>query len=173
VVTAYDQYAIQAFEAGAIDYLLKPVRHERLAAAIERAQRIVAQPDGPAHHLAALQQAAEGISPRPVRRIVGKIGQEYLLLATEEVFAFQAEGDLVWIITARKRLLATETLRVIQEKLQGTSFKRVHRKALVNVDHIRKMSPLTSQRWLLTLSNNLEFIVSKRQAKSVRALLSW
>jgi DNA-binding LytR/AlgR family response regulator len=173
IVTAHDAHAIQAFESGAIDYLLKPVRHERLAAAIEKAGRILARADGPAHQLAALQDAVDAGSPKPLRRVVAKKGQEYLLLDANEVFAFQAEGELVWIVTAKSRFLATETLRSIQEKLQGTSFKRIHRKALVNIDHIRKMSPLSSQRWLLTLSNNLEFIVSKRQVNNVRGLLSW
>jgi DNA-binding LytR/AlgR family response regulator len=173
IVTAYDEYAIQAFETGAVDYLLKPVRHERLAAAIEKAARVLSHADGPAHRLAALQNAVDSGSAKPVRRIVAKKGPEYLLLDTNEVFAFQAEGELVWIVTARGRFLATETLRGIQEKLQGTSFKRIHRKALVNINHIRKMSPMSSQRWLLTLSNNLEFIVSKRQVKNVRELLSW
>jgi DNA-binding LytR/AlgR family response regulator len=173
VVTAYDQYAIQAFEAGAIDYLLKPVGQKRLEAAMEKANRVLVQADGPARNLAALQDVADAAgSSKAIKRIVAKSGAEYLLLTTDEVFAFQAEGDLVWIITARKRLLATETLGRIQEKLQGGSFKRIHRKALVNIDHVRKMSPLSSQRWLLTLSNNLEFIVSKRQAKTVREILS-
>jgi DNA-binding LytR/AlgR family response regulator len=173
IVTAYSEHAIQAFESGAIDYLLKPVRHERLAAAIEKAERLLARGDDPAQQLAALQEVGDGEEPKPVRRIVAKRGPEYLLLDTSEVFAFQAEGDLVWIVTARNRFLATEPLRSIQEKLRGTSFKRIHRKALVNIDHIRKMSPMSSQRWLLTLSNNLEFIVSKRQVKNVRELLSW
>lgn len=174
IVTAYDQYAVQAFESGAVDYLLKPVRQERLAASIEKAGRLLAISDGPARQLAAIQAVATSSSFKHVRRIVAKSGSEYLLLNTEEVLAFQAEGDLVWIITAgKKRLLATENLRRIQELLQGTSFKRIHRKALVNIDHIRKMSPMTSQRWLLTLSNNMEFIVSKRQAKNVRDILSW
>lgn len=173
VVTAYDQYAIQAFESGAVDYLLKPVRSERLAAAIEKAKRVLARPDGPVRELGALQDAMDAVAAKAVRRIVAKSGPEYLLLTTDEVFAFQADGELVWIITANKRFLATETLGKIQEKLHGATFRRIHRNALVNVDHIRKMSPLTSQRWLLTLSNNQEFIVSKRQAKNVRELLSW
>jgi two-component system LytT family response regulator len=168
IVTAYDQYAIKAFEAGAIDYLMKPVGQSRLAAAMERVGRILARADGPARHLAAMQDVAD----RTIKRIVAKSGQEYLLLTTDEVLAFQAEGDLVWIITARRKLLATETLGRIQQRLQGTCFKRIHRQALVNIDHVRKMSPLSSQRWLLTLSNNVEFIVSKRQGKNLRELLT-
>jgi DNA-binding LytR/AlgR family response regulator len=93
------------------------------------------------------------------------------LLTTDEVLAFEAERELVWIITAGKRYLATETLRVLEEKLGADRFRRIHRNALVNIDHIRKMSTLTSQRWLVTLSNRQEFVVSKRQARAVRGLL--
>ncbi len=173
IVTAFDQYAIQAFESGAIDYLLKPVTQERLAQAIDRAARIHASPAVSAEQLANLQEIAESVHSKPSRRIVARAGDEYLLLNADEVYAFEAEADLVWIITAKKRYLATQTLKVLQEKLRNTSFRRIHRNALVNIDHIRKMSTLTSQRWLVTLSNNQEFIVSKRQASTVRGLLSF
>ena len=172
IVTAWDQYAIQAFESGAIDYLLKPVSQERLAQAIERATRICGSPVA-AEQFANLQEIAEAAHNRPVRRIVARSGAEYLLLNAEEVFAFEAEADVVWIITAKKRYMATQTLKMLQEKLRNTSFRRIHRNALVNIDHIRKMSTLTSQRWLITLSNNQEYIVSKRQAGAVRGLLTY
>ena len=84
------------------------------------------------------------------------------------MYAFQAEAELVWIITAKRKYLATQTLKTLQERLTNTGFRRIHRNALVNIDHVRKMSALSSQRWLITLENNLEFIVSKRQARSVR-----
>lgn len=180
IVTAYDQHAIQAFEAGAIDYLLKPISQDRLALAVERAMRLRNRPGAMAERLANMQEVAESPHVRsqspqigPARRIVARSGDEYLLLNSEEVFAFQAEGDLVWIITAKKRYLATQSLKLLQEKLQNTSFRRIHRKALVNIDHVRKMSTLSSQRWMVTLSNNQEFIVSKRQARNVRQLLTW
>jgi two-component system, LytTR family, response regulator len=173
IVTAYDQYAIQAFEAGAIDYLLKPVGQDRLAQAIERALKLRTRPAAIAEQLAGIQEIAERSPARTVRKIVARSGEEYLLLNAEEVFAFEAEGDLVWIITAKKRYLATQSLKVLQERLRNTSFRRIHRKALVNIEHVRKMSTLSSQRWLVTLSNNQEFIVSKRQARNVRELLSW
>ena len=80
---------------------------------------------------------------------------------------------MVWILTAKRKYLATQTLKVLEQRLVNTSFRRIHRNALVNVDHVRKMSALSSQRWLLTLSNDQEFIASKRQAKSVRELLNW
>ncbi len=172
IVTAWDQYAIQAFESGAIDYLLKPVSQDRLALAIDRVTRICRNPAAAAEQFANLREIAEPPQARPVRRIVAKSGDEYLLLNVEEVFAFEAEADVVWIITAKRRYMATQTLKTLQEKLRDTSFRRIHRNALVNIDHIRKMSTLTSQRWLVTLSNDQEYVVSKRQASTVRGLLT-
>ena len=107
------------------------------------------------------------------RKIVGRAGEEYYLLPIDDVLAFQAEREIVWIVTARQRFMATQTLRGIEARLQGGVFQRVHRGALVNVNHVRKMTPLSSLRWLLTLSNGQEFIVSKRQAHHVRGMLHW
>ena len=108
-----------------------------------------------------------------IKRALSKLGEEFFLLNTSEVLAFQADGEVVWILTAKQRYLATQSLRKIQEKLEGGSFRRVHRNALVNVDHVRKLAALSSNRWLITLSNNQEFVVSKRMARNVRQILSW
>jgi DNA-binding LytR/AlgR family response regulator len=172
IVTAYDKYALEAFAAGAIDYLLKPVGQDRLAEAIEKVRRITGQEA--VERLARLQEIAEPQSAgQRLKKIVGKAGAEYFLLDTREIFAFQAEGDIVWIATARKRYQATQTLKALEERLRNTSFQRIHRSALVNVDHVRKMSALSSQRWLITLSNDQEFVASKRQARGIRRLVNW
>ena len=171
IVTAYDKYALQAFEAGAIDYLLKPVSQERLAEAIERAKRITGREA--VEKLAHLQEIGDPRGAPLSRKIVGKVGEEYFLLSADEIFAFQADGDIVWIVTAKKKYMATQTLKVLEQRLRNTSFRRIHRNSLVNVDHVRKMSALSSQRWLITMSNDQEFVASKRQARSVRQLLNW
>jgi DNA-binding LytR/AlgR family response regulator len=173
IVTAYEKHAIEAFEAGAVDYLLKPVNGDRLEQAIGRARALCSRPEAAAEALARMNEIAGISAGRVMKKIVARSGEEYLLLNANEVYAFTADGDLVWIITAKKRYLATQPLKVIEEKLQNTTFRRIHRNALVNIDHVRKMSALTSQRWLVTLDNNQEFIVSKRQARAVRELLTW
>jgi DNA-binding LytR/AlgR family response regulator len=171
-VTAFDEFAIRAFEEGAIDYLLKPVSAQRLGKAVEKARRLLGNPVESAETVAKLQEAADSGTKRQ-RKIVGRAGKEYYLLNAEEILAFQAEGELVWIITAKQRFLATQTLRGMQEKVEGMNFQRIHRAALVNLDHVRKMAAMSSQRWLLTLSNGQEFIVSKRQARTVQQILNW
>lgn len=170
MVTAYDQYALQAFNAGAIDYLLKPVGQERLAEAVQRAKRVTR--DEAADRLAKLQELTESASSRP-QKVVGKVGDEYFLLNGDEIYAFQADGDLVWIIAGKKRYLATQTLKVLELRLQRSRFLRIHRNALVNIDQVRKMRALSSQRWLLTLTNDQEFVVSKRQSRCVREFMNW
>ena len=174
IVTAYDQHAIRAFEAGAIDYLLKPISQPRLMQAVDRATRMIKNPLEAAKNLLQLQEIAPVANGAPqIRKIVGKLRDEYFLLNPAEVLAFQAEGDIIWIITAKERYTATQNLKSIEERLRNSSFRRIHRNALVNVEQIRKMSVITSQRWLITLNNGLEFIVSKRQAKNVRNVLDW
>ena len=173
IVTAYDQHAIRAFDAGAIDYLLKPVSQPRLIQALERARQLHGSRQDAAENLARLQELAGEPAAAHPRRVVGRLGEEYFLLNTAEVFAFQAEGEVVWIITARQRYLAVQNLRTMEEKLKSGSFRRVHRNALVNLDHVRKLSALSSNRWLITLNNGQEFIVSKRMAHNVRQLLTW
>jgi DNA-binding LytR/AlgR family response regulator len=173
IVTAFDQHAIQAFEAGAIDYLLKPVGQERLVKCVERVRQLRKSSLAVAESVARLQEIAQqALAPRP-RKIVGKLGEEYHFLDTTQVLAFQAQRELVWIITRKQRYFATQPLRMIQEKLSDLNFARIHRNALVNLNHVAKMAPLSSQRWLLTLTNQQEFIVSKRQARAVQKLLSW
>jgi two-component system, LytTR family, response regulator len=174
IVTAFQQYAIKAFEAGAIDYLLKPVRGERLQKAVERTKGLLGKPREIARDLArmaSLPDAAE--SPFPSQKLVGRVGREYYLLENDEIVALQAEGELVWIVTAKRRLLASQTLRALERRLHPSAFQRVHRSAIVNVKHVRKISALSSNRWLLTLSNDLQLVVSKRQAHNVRRILQW
>jgi two-component system, LytTR family, response regulator len=169
ILTAFDQHAIEAFDAGAVDYLLKPVREARLIKAIERARSMQGRPRLLAEKAAQLAN----IPGVRTRKIAGRNGDEYVLLDTNEVLAFQAEGELVWIMTARSRYLASQSLRGVEARMMDETFQRVHRNAIVNVNHVRKMSALSSQRWLLTLSNGLELIVSKRQAHRVREILRW
>ena len=172
IVTAFDQHAIEAFEAGAIDYLLKPVSEARLRTAVERARDLHGKPGEVVANLDKIAAAAESSKGRS-RKVVGRSGEDYYFLDADNVLAFQAERELVWIVTSKQRLLATQSLRLIEERLAGLEFQRVHRNAIVNVNHIRKMSALSSQRWLITLSNSLQLTVSKRQAHNIRGILHW
>ncbi|MEQ1947652.1 MAG: LytTR family DNA-binding domain-containing protein [Bryobacteraceae bacterium] len=157
-VTAYDRHALEAFEVGAVDYLLKPVRRERFERAIEKARK----------QFSAMQPAEETL-----RKIVGKRGGDLYLLDPAEVIAFRAEGELVHVVTASQQYLADQTLKALEQQLERPRFRRIHRSTIINTDHIRKISALTSKRWLLKMSNGLEAVVSKRMAGSIREQGRW
>jgi len=156
-VTAYEKHALEAFDVGAVDYLLKPVRRERLEKAIAKAQR---QLKSPAH-------------VETPRKIVGRRGTDLYLLDPTEIVAFQADGELVHLITTTQRYLSDYSLKVLEEKLERPRFRRIHRRTIINTDHIRRISPLSSKRWLLKMSNGFEAIVSKRLASSIREHAHW
>jgi DNA-binding LytR/AlgR family response regulator len=163
-VTAYDQHALAAFEVGAVDYLLKPVRRERFLRAVEKARTqlraVGATSAAPALEPAAVQPAA--------RKIPGKRGSDIYLLDPSEIIAFEADGELVHIITPTQRYLSENTLKALDEKLDPLRFRRIHRKTIINTDQIRKISPLSSKRWLLKMANGYEATVSKRMAGAIR-----
>jgi DNA-binding LytR/AlgR family response regulator len=152
-VTAYERHALDAFDVGAIDYLLKPVRRDRLASAIKKVER---------------QLQTRAAAPESPRKIVGRKGTDLYLLDPSEIVAFQAEGELVYIVTGGQRYFSNHSLKELETKLDQPRFRRIHRSTIINTDQIRKISPLSSKRWLLKMSNGFEAIVSKRLASSIR-----
>ena len=163
-VTAFENHALEAFDAGAVDYLLKPVRKERLSAALDKARRI----------LAARSPDASKPTPKTIsRRIVGRLGGDMHMLDPADVIAFQAEGETVIIVTATGRYYADHSMKSLEERIDAERFRRIHRKTIINTDHIRKISPLSSKRWLLKMSNGLEAVVSKRLAGMIRDETRW
>ncbi len=158
-VTAHEAHALEAFERGAVDYLLKPVRRERLEAALAKASTQLA--------------GRRTSKPQEVRKIVGRKGQELHLIDPRDVVAFQAEGDLVWVISSGGRYEAGRPLRELEQKLPSPPFRRIHRGTIINTEHIRRLTPLSSKRWLVRLSNGLETVVSKRMAGAIREQTQW
>lgn len=169
--TAFSEHALRAFEVGAVDYLLKPVSEERLRLAVERARKIGRDSRRNAEQVARTLNAENAGRSADRLKVVAKYGRQYHLLDLDEVFAFQAEGEIVRIFTADRKFTATQTLRSIEEQLGGSRFLRLRRGVLANTEKIRTLSALSGQRWLVTLMNGLEFAVSKRQAPVVRGLL--
>ena len=158
-VTAYERHALEAFDVDAVDYLLKPIRQERLERAIAKAQRQL--------------KASPPLSPETPHKIVGRRGSNLYLLDPSEIVAFQAEGELVHIVTAAQKYFSDYSLRALEEKLPTPTFRRIHRATIINTEHIKRISPLSSKRWLLKMSNGFEAIVSKRLAGSIRGQTKW
>ncbi len=158
-VTAFADHALRAFDAGALDYLLKPVRAARMEAALEKART----------QLEGMKRERQDKDSRPVERIVGRSRQGLHLFQPSEVVAFSADGDLVYVHTHSGRYYAEQTLKQLEARLPPP-FVRVHRGTIINADHIRKVSPLSSKRWLLTMSNGFEAVVSKRMKGALRGV---
>lgn len=160
-VTAYQEHALAAFEVGALDYLLKPIRRERLEQALEKARLRLA---------AAAPPPDPGVLPK---KIVGRRGPDLYLLDPDDIIAFEADGELVHVITAQQKFLCDYTLKALEEKLPPGQFRRIHRKTIINTGHIRRISPLSSKRWLLRMSNGYEAVVSKRLGGAIREQTRW
>jgi DNA-binding LytR/AlgR family response regulator len=164
-VTAFEQHALDAFETGAVDYLLKPVREERLRAAVEKARAQLAG-------IRSRQDAAPHPAQAP-RKIAGRSGADLHLLDLGDVVGFVAQGEVVTIIAAQGRFRAGHSLRELEQRLPSPPFRRISRSAIVNTDHIRRISPLSSKRWLLVMSNGMEAVVSRRMAGVIREAAAW
>lgn len=176
-VTAYDRYAVPAFEVRSIDYLLKPVGRERFAEALERARdRIDAA--GPARRvldeLDALRRTVGGgavAAPRPDRISVRR-GPGILLLDPDEIVWFEAEDTLVFARTPAGRFLVDRTLSDLEEQLEGRFF-RAHRGCLVNLARIAEIRPADAGAYTIVCPGAGAVALSRRQARRLREIFPW
>jgi DNA-binding LytR/AlgR family response regulator len=137
-ITAYDQYAVEAFERGAVDYVLKPAEPERLRLTVERLKARLASP--PNDMSAMLTQLAKqmGLSVKPayLQWIQASIGQELRLIAVEEILFFQSDEKYTRVQTVRFEALIRKPVRDLAEELDPELFWQIHRSTLVNVNAI-------------------------------------
>lgn len=144
--TAYDQYALEAFEHGAIDYLLKPVTPARLATTVARLQRrLERQPQDIGAQLAQLARLGErllggaGARPAWLRWIQAQSGNSLRMVSTKEVLFFQSDDKYTRVQTAGAQHLIRKTLKELEEELDPDEFWRIHRSTLVRVDAIAEV----------------------------------
>jgi DNA-binding LytR/AlgR family response regulator len=135
-VTAYDQYAVDAFERGAIDYLLKPIMPERLAATVQRLQARVDNPDAEA--LAALIERLGRNLPRdaavePLTWLTASAGRETRLILVDDVAYFRADNKYTTVVTGDGEALLRTPIRELLERLDPATFKQIHRSTIVNL----------------------------------------
>lgn len=137
-VTAYDQYAVDAFERGAIDYLLKPISPERLAATVQRLQSRVDAPDADA--LAALLERLGRQLPRdtgePLTWLTASAGRETRLILVDDVAYFHADNKYTTVVTADGEALLRTPIRDLLARLDPTTFRQIHRSTIVNLKAI-------------------------------------
>lgn len=170
-VTAFDHYAVRAFEENAVDYLLKPFRRERLARAIERARQDLERPEELSRRLRELLASVDrGASGEYLERFMVRVGTRQLILRAEEVLWFGAEDKLVFAATATDRHWVSFTLDELERRLDPRRFARVHRSAIANLDYAAALRPGFAGTWKLQLRDaaRTEVPVSRARARRLR-----
>lgn len=140
-VTAYDEFALKAFEAQAIDYLLKPFDQERFQKAFRRAKTYLHGRTGQASGLEALANYLSG-QPALGSRLVVKTGGRVLFLKAEEIDWVEAVGNYVYVHVGREKHLLRGPMSEWEDKLPAGRFVRVHRSTIINLDSVREVQPL-------------------------------
>jgi two-component system, LytTR family, response regulator len=173
-VTAYDQYALQAFDVHALDYLLKPFNGRRFRRAVQRA-RFELLKDG---------QAASGVSQRllslletlrqdkkPQERLVLKTAGRVTFLKVDEIDWIEAEGNYVRLHVGAHSHLLRETMKGIETKLDPERFIRIHRSTIVNTDRIRELQPLFHGEYAVTLQDGTRLTASRGPENKLRRMI--
>lgn len=161
--TAYDTYAVRAFELNAVDYLLKPFTEERFAEAIRRVRSRL-QHDRPQ---AALAGVIRDLGPRPDRLLVPD-GPRIVPVAVADICWIKAEGDYVRIYSGGRSYLVSRTLKEIEARLDPAQFIRIHRSAIVHAAQIREVRVAESGRYRVLLSDGTALLVSRTRAPELK-----
>ncbi|MBD8526889.1 LytR/AlgR family response regulator transcription factor [Pseudomarimonas arenosa] len=170
--TAYDEYAVRAFEAGAIDYILKPVREDRLEKALQRARERLNQPVAEALPalLTALQQLPSE-REQPLQWITASLGDSVRFIGIEEVLCFQAQDKLTRVLTREGEAFIRTPLKELLRGLDPQQFWQIHRSAIVRAAAIDKVQKDELGRYELSLKQHAERLpVSQAFAQRLRGM---
>jgi DNA-binding LytR/AlgR family response regulator len=163
-VTAYDRYAIEAFERGAVDYVLKPFNEERLGVTVQRLRNRLAAP--PASIDALVEQLAErlggGKAVEHLRWIKASVGSQVRLIPVEEVLFFQSDEKYTRVVTRDGESLIRKPIRELLDELDPARFWQIHRATIVNVDHIAGVRRGLKDQGELSLRDSAETLVVSR-----------
>jgi two-component system LytT family response regulator len=173
-VTAFDEFAVQAFELNAVDYLLKPVEKGRLNATIDRVRaRVKASTAERARNVSAATAALEMATRRSfLERIPVRKRDEVLILPVRQIASIVADGELLQITTiANERYTISHRLHALETKLDPRRFVRLGRGTLAAVDSIQRVSPMPGGTYRVTLTNGQQLPVSRLQSKVLRETL--
>ncbi|MBN1979275.1 MAG: response regulator transcription factor [Anaerolineae bacterium] len=171
-VTAYDEYAIQAFEVSALDYLLKPISHERLEKAIRRAHGAHAEGQPLASRLTPLLEnlASQG---HYLARLAVRDGNRIRVLDADAVDWLGVENEQTFVHVGSEAYLIRRTLVDLEMLLDPARFFRAHRSAVVNLDRVKEIVPWFKGSHKLRLTTGAEVELSRAQARALREILGW
>jgi two-component system LytT family response regulator len=171
-ITAYDEYAVQAFDVNALDYLLKPFDEERFSRCLARVEQRLSEarkPDTLVEKLALL--VAEQTKPRAADRLAIRNSDRITLLQTEDIDWIEAADNYVEIHVGKQVHLMRETLSNLEQRLQPFRFLRVHRSRLVNADRIKELHPLFHGEYELVLIDGTRLTSSRHYRDVLQQLL--
>lgn len=157
--TAYDQFALQAFEENTVDYLLKPIADEKLERALAKVERILQTMAAPAFDLEKLLQTIKSKESR-MKRFSVQVGDRIFLIPDQDIYFFQAEEKYTFLNGARERYIVSFTLKELEERLDPDRFCRVHRSFIVNLEQIASIHKWFGGKLQLKMKNNKEVMVS-------------
>lgn len=172
-VTAHDQYAIQAFEISAIDYLLKPVTQERFARALERVKaRAPARPgDDTSRQILSLLETVA--SPRRyLKRVAVRSAGKTVFVDAQDIDWMEAAENYVQLHTSRSSHLLHVAMNTLEKSLDPEMFLRIHRSLIVNVTRIKELRPALHGEYVITLENGVRLQSGRVYSDKVRALTS-
>lgn len=164
--TAYDQFAMAAFELGAIDYLLKPFGRDRFTRAIERARPMLERQAG----TAPVDRAAEMLTGGNLQRLYVRDGTRIVPVPVSTVERVEACDDFVIVYAGPRAFRMNVPLSDLQERLDARMFVRVHRSHLVNLDHVSAMVPYDGSRFEITLKSGARLVASRQKSRDLRVL---
>lgn len=158
--TAFDQYAVRAFEHNAVDYLLKPFDEERFRKALDRAHNLLRTRDNSESLTRNLMTALEQAQAQP-RRLAIRSGGQVTFLRLEEIDFIEAAGNYVHIRVGNDSHVLRQTISAVEQQLSRTGFLRIHRSLIVNVDRIRRLEPCGYGEYLVVLNNGKKLSLSR------------
>jgi len=171
-VTAYDEYAIRAFEVNALDYLLKPFSRERLAKAIRRAQETLAEEKDIAARLGPLLESLAD-QGQYLARLAVRDRDRIRVLDVGEVDWIGIEGEQVMVHVGEQVYPIRRTLAELEARLDPARFFRAHRSAIVNLDRVKEVIPWFKGSHKLRLTTGAEVELSRARTRMLRKLLEW
>jgi two-component system LytT family response regulator len=157
-VTAYDEYAIRAFETHALDYLMKPVRAERLQQALDRVRELMKLKIPQTTDVLIQSHKNQFI---PISRILVRYGLEVFIIPVEDITHIQAEDDYVRIFTSEKSYLKQERMNRLEQMLDPRSFCRIHRSYILNINYLSKIEPHSKDSKIAILKNKTSLPISR------------
>ncbi|HVG18598.1 MAG TPA: LytTR family DNA-binding domain-containing protein [Blastocatellia bacterium] len=169
-VTAYDQYAVRAFEVHAFDYILKPFDWERFEDALGRAKAQIRRDDGLGQKLDALLQEMKR-RPGHVERLIIKTNGRVIFLRTEEIDWIEAEGNYVRLHVGKDSFLQRETISGLEARLDGREFPRIHRSTIVNIDRVQELRPWFQGDYCVILRDGTQLPLSRNYWEKLKQLL--